>query len=73
MSALGTIAGGESSSYLLTNVSLLAPRLAGRLALTATVYNLFGVQYSNPGSDAHLQDVIQQDGRSFRVKTTVRF
>jgi len=73
VSAMRTIQGGESRPYFLTNVSLLAPRLSNQLALSASVYNLFGVQYSNPGSDAHLQDVIPQDGRSFRVKTTVRF
>ncbi|MEO8336142.1 MAG: TonB-dependent receptor [bacterium] len=73
VSALETIAGRQSDAYFLTNASLLAPHLGGRLSLTATVYNLFGVHYSNPGSDAHVQDVIQQDGRSFRVKTTVRF
>jgi outer membrane receptor for ferrienterochelin and colicin len=73
VSALGTLAGHESAAYMLTNLSLLAPHLANRIALTATVYNFFGVHYSNPISDGHVQDVIQQDGRSFRVKTTVRF
>ncbi|MDB4889032.1 MAG: TonB-dependent receptor [Gemmatimonadetes bacterium] len=73
VSALGTIGGNESSAYALANVSLLAPHLSDRLTLSATVYNLFGARYSNPGSDANIQDVIQQDGRSFRVKTMVRF
>jgi iron complex outermembrane receptor protein len=73
VSALGTLAGNESRPYTLTNVSLLAPRLGGRLALTATAYNLFDVRYSNPGSAAHVQDTIQQDGRSFRVKTALHF
>jgi hypothetical protein len=73
VSALETIGGGESSPYTLANVSLLAPHVLGRFALSATLYNALGVRYSNPGSDAHVQDVIQQDGRSFRVKTTVRF
>ncbi|MEO8622518.1 MAG: TonB-dependent receptor [bacterium] len=73
VSALRTSSGGESKAYTLTNVSLLAPRLAGRMSLSATIYNLFAVRYSNPGSDALLQDTIQQDGRSFRVKTTLRF
>ena len=73
VSALGTLAGYESRPYTLTNLSLLAPRVGGRLALSATAYNLFDVRYSNPGSEAHLQDTIQQDGRSFRVKTTLHF
>jgi iron complex outermembrane receptor protein len=73
VSALQAIGGGESSPYTLTNVSLLAPRVLGRFAVSATVYNLLAVRYSNPGSDAHVQNVIQQDGRSLRVKTTVRF
>ncbi|MEO8337026.1 MAG: TonB-dependent receptor, partial [bacterium] len=73
VSELGTMTGRESKAYVLTNASLLAPHLGGRFVVTATVYNLFGVHYSNPGSDAHVQDVIQQDGRNFRVKTIVRF
>jgi outer membrane receptor for ferrienterochelin and colicin len=73
VSAMETLRGGESKSYVLTNASLFAPHLSDRLTLSATVYNLFGVRYSNPGTDANIQDVIQQDGRNFRVKTMVRF
>ena len=59
--------------YTVTNLSLLAPRLLGRLAVSATLYNLFDARYGSTGSEQHLQDVIQQDGRSFRVKTTLHY
>lgn len=37
------------------------------LLLTATVRNLLGRTYADPGSGEHLQDAIMQDGRTFRV------
>jgi iron complex outermembrane receptor protein len=73
VSGRGTVSGNTAPSYTIANFSLLVPRLFGRLDFTATVYNLFDVDYGVPGAEEHLQDVIQQDGRSFRVKTTLRF
>ena len=68
-----TIAGTVAPGQLVTNLTLLAPLAFRRFDLSATVYNLFGVAYGIPGSDAHLQSVIPQDGRSFRVKTTLHY
>jgi iron complex outermembrane receptor protein len=68
-----TIAGNTAPSYAVANVSLLAPRLFSRVDVNATVYNLFDANYGVPGYEALRQDILQQDGRSFRVKTTLRF
>jgi iron complex outermembrane receptor protein len=65
--------GRGAHGYAVANVSLLVPRLAGRVDLSATLYNLFDTPYGIPGSGDHLQEVIPQDGRSFRVKTTLHF
>jgi hypothetical protein len=35
--------------------------------------NLFDEKYSDPGSTEHIQDLIKQDGRAFRVKLTYAF
>jgi outer membrane receptor for ferrienterochelin and colicin len=68
-----TLTGGNAPAYLLTNFSLLAPRVFGRFDVSATLYNLFDTRYGNPGSQEHIQDVIQQDRRNFRVKTTLHY
>ena len=73
LSSRRTLAGNTESGYVITNLSLRAPRVFGQIALTATLYNLFDSKYDSPGSDEHTQDIIQQDGRSFRVKTTREF
>jgi iron complex outermembrane receptor protein len=73
VSARGTLSGAQAKEYIVTNISLLAPRLFHRIETSATLYNLFDTKYGNPGSEEHVQDIIQQDGRSFRVKATLRF
>ena len=45
----------------------LTQPLTKSLALVGTVRNLFDVDYSDPASSAHLQDVIPQNGRTARI------
>jgi len=73
MSARRTLAGNVAGSHVLTNLSLFAPRTFGRFDLSATVYNVFGIKYGDPVPDGFAQDTIQQDGRSFRVRTTLHY
>ena len=73
VSARRTLAGNSAHGYIVTNASLLAPHAFGRFDVSATIYNLFGVEYGVPGSDEHVQDIIRQDGRSLRVKTTLHY
>jgi hypothetical protein len=73
MSDRRTVAGNVAGGHTLTNVSLFAPRTLGRFDLSATVYNVFGTKYGDPVPDGFAQDVIAQDGRSFRVRTTLHY
>jgi outer membrane receptor for ferrienterochelin and colicins len=73
MSSRRTLAGSRVDGFAIANVSLLAARVFRRLELSATVYNVFGTRYGVPGSEEHAQDILQQDGRTFRVKTTLHF
>jgi len=73
MSTRRTLAGNVAGSHVITNVSLFAPRAFGRFDLSASVYNVFGVIYGDPVPDGFSQDTIQQDGRSFRVRTTLHY
>lgn len=68
-----TIAGNTAAGFWLTNATLLSQNLFKGLEASASVYNLFGKKYSDPGAGEHVQDKIGQDGRSFRFKLTFRF
>jgi iron complex outermembrane receptor protein len=65
---------GAAESHALTNFSLFSPRAFGRFDLSASVYNVFGARYGDPVSTTrYVPDIIQQDGRSFRVRTTLHY
>ncbi len=68
-----TISGGVAPGQVVTNLSLLAPLAFGRFDLSATVYNLFAIKYGDPGANYQRQNTIPQDGRSFRVQTTLHY
>lgn len=68
-----TLAGGSAGGHLLVNLTLLGERLAKNLEISASVYNLLDKRYSDPGGQEHLQDLIAQDGRSYRLKLNYRF
>jgi outer membrane cobalamin receptor len=73
MSARRTLGGNTDPAYTIANVSLMAPHIAGRFDVSAAIYNVFRANYGDPGTAANVQDIIQQDGRSFRVKTTLHY
>ncbi len=72
-SPMHTLAGNSTDDFLLTNVTLFGQRLWKGLELSASIYNLFDVHYGYPGAAEHTQDVIGQDGRTFRLKLTYHF
>jgi outer membrane receptor for ferrienterochelin and colicins len=61
------------SSYQVFNFTLLGHTFGKHLDVAASVYNLLDKRYFDPGRPEDPEDAIQQDGRSFRVKMTVRF
>lgn len=72
-SPVQTLAANTVSGYPIVNATLLGHTLDKHLDLSASVYNLFDKKYFNPGRPEEVQDAIQQDGRNFRIKLTVRF
>jgi iron complex outermembrane receptor protein len=68
-----TLARERAGDAVVTNLTLSARNLFKGLELSATLYNLFDVDYGDPGSTEHRQDIIDQDGRTFRVKLTYAF
>jgi outer membrane receptor for ferrienterochelin and colicins len=68
-----TLAGNTVSGFPIFNVTLLGHTLGKHLDLSASVYNLLDRKYFDPGRPEDVQDAIQQNGRSFRIKVTGRF
>jgi iron complex outermembrane receptor protein len=68
-----TLAGNYVDGFPVTNLTLLSQNLAKGLEISGSVYNLFNKKYADPGAVEHLQDTIQQDGRTFRIKVTYLF
>ncbi|HEV2209984.1 MAG TPA: TonB-dependent receptor [Verrucomicrobiae bacterium] len=68
-----TVQGEEAGGFGVINFTLFSQKLIKNLEISASVYNLLDRHYVDPASQFHVQDVIVQDGRSFRVKLTYRF
>jgi len=68
-----TLPGAEAAGYGVVNLTLFSQNLVKNLEFSASVYNLLDCKYTDPASRFHLQDNIERDGRSFRLKLTCRF
>jgi outer membrane receptor for ferrienterochelin and colicins len=72
-SSVGTLAGNRARDFWIVNATLFSMKLLKNLEASVSVYNVFDRHYAYPGAEEHLQDVIYQDGRNFRLKLTYRF
>ncbi len=68
-----TMNGMDAGGFETVNFTLFSRDLIKNLEFSGSVYNLFDTRYGDPSSRFHLQDIIEQDGRSFRLKLTYRF
>lgn len=68
-----TLAGNNASPFYILNVSLFSQQIVKGWELSGHINNLMNQQYGYPGSGEHIQDVIDQDGRTFWVKLKYRF
>ena len=68
-----TLAGTQAKNVFLTNVTLFTQQLVTGWEFSAHLNNLFDYRYGDPGSGEHLQDTIEQDGRTFWLKLKYRF
>jgi outer membrane receptor protein involved in Fe transport len=67
-----TLRGTDVPAYTVFNATLTAPVAPGA-EVRASVYNLADRAYWDPGSEEHVQDRLQRDGRSFFLELNVRF
>jgi outer membrane receptor for ferrienterochelin and colicins len=68
----GTVFAGVVGAAATANITLVQP-LGRRWELTAGVRNLFDAKYSDPVSDQHLQEAVEQNGRTARIGLTWKF
>jgi outer membrane receptor for ferrienterochelin and colicins len=68
-----TVRGGKAGDSVTVNLNLFSHQLVNGWDISAGIYNLFDTDIAYSGGEDHLQEVILQDGRSFRVKLTYRF
>lgn len=61
---------GSVSPSTVFSFTLLGHNLGDHFDMSASIYNLLGHRYWDPPSIGNLQQPIQQDGRSFRIKIT---
>lgn len=67
------VSGQDAPAYGVANFTLFSQNLIENLELSASIYNLLDRKYSDPATRFHRQDLIEQNGRTFRVKATYRF
>jgi len=68
-----TLQGNTAGGYTIVNLTLFGARIWKQADLSASVYNLFGKRYFDPGTGNVIQDQIEQDGIAFLLKATCRF
>ena len=68
-----TLAGNYAKAYLLPDFTLFSRNAVRGWDFSASVYNVFDTAYADPGGGEHLQDLINQDGRNFRLKLAYHF
>ena len=66
MGSRRTLAGATLTPAATANVTVIVP-IGDAFELVGGVRNLFNLQYADPVSDQHRQDVIPQNGRTLRV------
>jgi iron complex outermembrane receptor protein len=65
--------GPDAPDFVVLNFTLYSHSLVKNLDASASLYNLLGNKYEEPATRFHLQNVIPQDGLTFRVKLTYHF
>ena len=68
-----TVQGETADGFGIFNLTLFSQNLVKNLEFSASVYNLFDCHYDDPATRFHLQDTLERDGRTFRLKLTYRF
>ena len=72
-SSMLTLQRAVSPGFLLVNGTLSSSGVIRNLDIAASIYNIFNRSYTYPGSSGIPEDLLEQDGRTLRLKLTYRF
>jgi iron complex outermembrane receptor protein len=67
-----TLQGDFAGAYTVPNFTLFSNAFR-HWEVSASFYNAFNQRYGDPGDPGNLQDIILQDGRTFRLKFAYHF
>lgn len=70
--AVETLHGTDTRAFVVPNLTVTAFNLPHHFTFSASAYNFLNGRYAYPGGDEHRQDVIYQNGRTFRAGFTWR-
>ena len=73
MSKRRTLSGAYAGGHMVPSLTLFSRGVLRGWEISASVYNFSNTKYGDPGAEEHRQDVIDQDGRTFRLKVAYRF
>lgn len=62
-----TLNGSSTNGFVVPNLTVTTRDFRNGVTMAANVYNLFDNNYGYPGGDEHRQNILYQDGRTFRV------
>jgi iron complex outermembrane receptor protein len=62
-----------AGGFLIANITLFSHNILKDLEFSASVYNLFDKKYGDPLGPEQIMDMVEQDGRTFRLKLTYSF
>lgn len=68
-----TLAGEHTDDAWLLDLTLTCENALNNLDLQVGIFNVFDTQYAHPASGEHLQDTLEQDGRTVGFKLNYRF
>jgi outer membrane cobalamin receptor len=74
-SARDTVAGETAGGFTVANLTFLSRHWKNGPSLSLSIFNLLDRRYGDPGGGVpeHVQDVIDQDGRSYRFQVRYNF
>ena len=68
-----TLSGEPAGGFTVANVTFLTRNWKKGPSLSLSIFNLFDRKYGDPGGAEHVQNLIPQDGRSFRLQVRYEF
>jgi outer membrane receptor for ferrienterochelin and colicins len=73
VSKRATLTGQYSGAYAVPNFTLFSRNVLAKWEVSASLYNAFNQKYADPAGNGLVENVLFQDGRTYRVKVGYRF